>query len=537
MANNKQPPTQPVHLPLGDLATSTLMPPKILKKPTLSLLEKWLSTTELSLRQPKNTLLTEEETRGLATQFISRFGLKTLKDVIVYLNSPRGKIVYALIGKQLAELVAIDEQVMSNQFERRLLEKRGLAFLLMGLLYKREAKARRVKEETVQINEKYAKMPAQKPLANQERKLQPAFDKILLPQKKSALPYSLAAEELEQLLNETLVKSQSLENDMACLEHDIQRSSVKYMHYIKALTLTYKELNKVTDLTTISLHTIEQKIQKITLKMDEESNNVQKLLLNDQDEKAHALLAICNAYNLQIATLKDMISVINGDKILYTPQGKITNSFAEAHFILPKQKKLVFENGTYYLLQVDQDITRLSSEEKESGERAYLRLRPQLMGVKQLVEHNQRLEHKVHDETKSLLLKRSEIIRHEIALLAHQLTKIQATQTSISTPSRQKCLNNSYHHMLLLIGLNPTKDAVDWLKKSQSHAKNTPKFQKELNNLKEGEKIPPSLIKSLLKSRNPGRLWMDMDVLEKGLTDTKTGPSPFSMNPFKKTPL
>jgi len=273
--------------------------------------------------------------------------------------------------------------------------------------------------------------------------------------------------------------------------------------------------------------------------MDEESNNVQRLLLNNQDEKAHALLAICNAYNLQIATLKDMISVINGDKILFTLQGKITSSFAEAHFILPKQKKLVFENGTYYLLQVDQDIKHLSSEEKESGERAYLRLRPQLMGVKQLVEHNQHLEHKVHDETRSLLLKRSEVIRHEIALLAHQLTKIQAAQTSISTPSpsRQRCLNNSYHHMLLLIGLNPTKEAVDWLKESQSHAKTSPKFQKTLNDLKEGEKIPPSLIKSLLRNRNPGHLWMDMDVLEKGLTDTKAGPSPFSMNPFKRTPL
>jgi len=40
-----------------------------------------------------------------------------------------------------------------------------------------------------------------------------------------------------------------------------------------------------------------------------------------------------------------------------------------------------------------------------------------------------------------------------------------------------------------------------------------------------------------LRNRNPGHLWMDMDVLEKGLTDTKAGPSPFSMNPFKRTPL
>ena len=250
------------------------------------------------------------------------------------------------------------------------------------------------------------------------------------------------------------------------------------------------------------------------------------------------------------------MSVIDGTKLLYTINGELTTSFDKAYFILSNQQKIVREGDKYFILSIGQDIERLSIEEKERGERAYLRLRPDIMGVKQLVQHNHRLEKTEHNEAKTRLLALSEIMQQDISLLVKQLTHLQTAQTNttlllkqsrptltpILTPlshSSEKCLTSSYRHMLQLICRNPTPRSIQWLKESQSHANNSPELQKQLNALQPGKPIPPQIMTELLKKRNLGRLWLDVrnpDAMVKELTNAPTAPSPFSMTPFKRNP-
>ena len=178
------------------------------------------------------------------------------------------------------------------------------------------------------------------------------------------------------------------------------------------------------------------------------------------------------------------------------------------------------------------------------------------MGVRQLVQHNQRIEQSEHHEHRTLLSKRSRIMQQEIAFLANQLTKIHAAQADTlfsqnqptvtpgvspsPTPlsrSSQKCLTNSYLHMVLLMSKNPTDHDIRLLKESQ--AGNLPKMKEQLNALKPGKPIPDEVMKQLLKKRDLGRLWIDVrnpDVDVKETSSARTAPSPFSMNPFKQTP-
>ena len=514
-------------------------------------LEQWFAAAELSLR-PESTLA-EADTNlpKLANQILNYFGFQTSQDVIEYLKSPAGKITTALIQKELAEEEAMDRRVMQNVLLERRQYLRRLSFLLLGLLHKREVHAHMLNEETQRANDKRRQTEEQ--LAKQRRATIPSpTDHAYLYRTLAA--YTEATDALEVTLGKKFIECSLIEKALAHIELMIKFVTKKYAQYNDHLDAAYNDIDQWT--LHVPIATVEQKIQVLTTELHLDTAEISKLLDAGDEAAAREKMELSNARNLYISTLLDMLSVIDGRKFMYTEFGERTLNFREAHFIIAQQKKILHKNGRYYLLESSQDSESLSEEDKATGERAYLRLRPEIMGVRQLIQHNQGLEQKEHNEKKTVLLARSEMMQQEILLLTNQLTQIQAARVSIevtlaATPAlamrpvpRQtssprvisNCLSQSYQHMLLLMNSNPSERAIDWLKSNVANTRGTKKLQAQINTLTPGEPIPQPLMKQLLARKELGRMWLNPnkpDIAQRDLAPYAASPirTPFSTIP------
>lgn len=514
-------------------------------------LEQWFAAAELSLIPEPTLALADTNVPKLANKILNFFGFQTSQDVIEYLKSPAGKITTALIQKELAEEETMDRRVMQNVLLKRHQYLRRLSFLLLGLLHKREAHAQMLNEETQQANDKRRQTMEQP--AKQRRTTTPSpTDYTYLYRTFAA--YTEATDALEITLGKKFIECSLIENALAHIELTIKFVAKKYTQYNDQLDAAYSDIDQWT--LNVPIATVEQKIQLLTTKLALDTAEISKLLDAGDDEAARDMMELSNARNLYISTLLDMLSVIDGRKFMYTEFGERTLNFREAHFIIAQQKKILHKNGKYYLLESSQDSESLSEEDKATGEKAYLRLRPDIMGVRQLIQHNQGLEQKEHHEKKTVLLARSEMMQQEILLLTNQLTQIQAARVGIegtlaATPAptmrpvlkptssaraTSNCLSQSYQHMLLLMNSNPSERAIDWLKSNIANTRGTKKLQAQINTLTPGEPIPQPLMKQLLARKEFGRTWLNPnkpDIAQRDLTPYAASPirTPFSTVP------
>ena len=444
-----------------------------------------------------------------------------------------------------------------------------MAFLLLGLLHKRKARAERRNEEALEIIHHHSKAEEQAAIQRQQAAQSSHSNPFL---ERTIDAYSKATKALEGELDNRLHESKSLEKDLAELELNMELTGKKYTHYDTHLDEIYDELAQLTSEGPVPTKTLQKRIDALTQQINLDTDNVSALLDEGKDSEARELMEVSNARNLQIATLLDMLSVINNQKVMYTTEGELTQVFQKAAFILAKEDRLVFKNDRYYLLKSGQDFDALSPSEKTSSEQAYLRLRPEIMGVKQLVAHNQGTEKSEHNERKTALSARSDLMQREILLLANQLSSIQAaradamaslSETSKTTPGIKltplpsspslspappaphkrasshvseppKYMANSYREILQLMRLNPTQRAIDWLKDSMANTRD-PNLQNQLNKLKPGKPISPGLMTMLLARPDLGQL---LTLTKKPITQAapelalSTAPTPFSKKPY-----
>ncbi|WP_412755843.1 hypothetical protein [Legionella bozemanae] len=101
-------------------------------------LEQWFADIEKS-NDPNNS----ETTPYLATQFLSRFGLKNAAEVFYFLKTAGGKETVTMIVRELMEK---EEQIhaIREQNEEAIRRRQHIVFLLMGLIAERDALAKNV---------------------------------------------------------------------------------------------------------------------------------------------------------------------------------------------------------------------------------------------------------------------------------------------------------------------------------------------------------------------------------------------------------
>lgn len=143
----------------SQVETLTLQTPKGKVTLTESQVEEWFANTEKALRaetsQEKTGPVTQESNdRELGAKFLSRFGLKSAKDVIQFLNSPAGGTVKETIAAQWSEREAIKAEQAFELREKEGLRKRQLAYFLAGAMMHKAAKAKELNRAYAEAGKK-----------------------------------------------------------------------------------------------------------------------------------------------------------------------------------------------------------------------------------------------------------------------------------------------------------------------------------------------------------------------------------------------
>ncbi len=535
---------------------------------TASYLEQWFARAESSLHRGKNPLSSQEidaSTPSLATQCLSHFGLQSPLDVVKFLKSPEGKTIITLIGKELAEIAAIEEHAQQDLLEHQRLQKRRLAFLLLGLIYRREARVAELNEEAVHAIEKRSKNAEKEAMRRREATASSGTPAMLdyNTLKRGLAALTEAVNAIEGLLNNKLQQVDALGKALTDVEQAIQLTTIKYTRYGQSLDTAYQEIAQFADAPVLSIETIQQRIDALAKQHEKDYEDIAQLVDNEKINEARELITISAARNLHVGALHDMLSVITGKKLLFTLGGIPTTNFDEAHFILPKTKKLVLDGGKYYLLKADQNFADLSTDDKEDCERAYLHYRPEMMSVKQLVEHNKKLEQKEHSEQKTLLSQRHNAMMIEVAFLKNQMTQLQAARANIDillkttaptvqmiptpTPKPGASRACSYSNMLPSLKKGgkhselATEQAITWLKENMANMPNPKQVKLLVNTLSPGQPIPPELMKHMVANRSLGNAWKfpgipdviqhDLTPFPKPTSAPSTAPTPFPWPP------
>jgi effector protein LidA len=502
----------------------------------------------------------EANTADLAIRFVSYYGLKSPDDVIKFLKSEGGKATLTMIQEKLAEMAAMQERALHELSEKERLAQRIMAFLLMGLLARSEAQTERLNIEAEHRIEDIrgraastetttASTSTSAPREIELRRSLDAYD-----QTSDALQ-----DELDKKLAEAAKLEKQLEKELLKIKNKTDVINYKYGTYTTHVTQIYAAVHGILPSTTISPEQLQGKIQaltsmleKLTEKLQLDAKEITLFVDRGEIDKARSLMLNSNARNLEVGVLKDILAVIRGDKVLYNAQGQVTTKLKDAEFILPKNKKLVVDNGKYYLLKADQKFEDLTVEEKAQGEKAFLRLQPEIMGVKQLIARNKKLE-MGQDQKKDQLLSRSEAMQHEIELLAGQLAQLQAARAGVvmkmqeagftapvptPSPKAVHSLADGYRRMLHLMRNCPSPDAIKWLKASHEGLEWVP-YRTALNALQPGKPIPPALMTQLLRisEGDMAKRWrVNLGPIPDGTpspesADARTAPTPFSMRP------
>ncbi len=489
---------------------------------------------------------------------LARFGVKTPEETRLFAESPAGEaLLEAMIEEALAEIAAI-ENARFEQREHLLHKKLWAAFLMLGLLYKRNAHAHEsinhaLEEFSKALNgEKTLHLQAATPAENVSHELN---------------NYTSPAAQVEAMLHNTIAQSEQLEKQLAEMEPIHQATQAKYATFNSHLDDAHAKFAALmesgpktssTEGSSLAEKT-ETLLKAITQQIFENADAVSAALENDQEEQARILMNTGNALNLQAAMLREMLSVSEGKSIMYDDQHKPTTSFSNAAYVLALENKIVEDNGKHYLLRVGQELEGMTAEERNSAENGFKQLnKEETMSVRRLVHHNHQLENAPRDA----LIAQSDLLQRDLLLLAKQLSTLQEASSKAElalrppakapalkmtpiapsaapTPSPRPAANKeelteSYRHILRLMASSPTPRAIQWLQTTLSGVETSPALKKQLNELKPGMPIPPATMTNLLAMKSVGRAWLNTskpDIVEQDLKTPSTAPSPFSTRP------
>ena len=546
--------------------------PKIDKMPlTTPQIQHWLATAERTLSPAE----INASTPSLAMQFIARFGLRNAEQVTQFLHSAGGKIVEALLHKEAQISEQLNEYTRQQLLSEQQAHERSLAFLLMGLLYEREARAEelneRIMNDILAHNQK-AEETRKEDMKRSQKKPVPIEELT-----KQLAAYQEAEEAIKHLLDKKYTEATAVEDELAHIEELLQEITTQYQQHeqyeqsIEQLFSGFETLKEeLADDAEKIISTVESQIKTLSDELIEGAQRIGLAMENEQAAHHPAMIEPQHARNLHVSALEEILSVLTGRAELYTAEGERTHHFEEATFVLRKDKKLVRDNGVCYLLDNDQALNDLTPEAKTACRKP----EHELFGIRQRISY-QKSQYEVKrtetNEKKSRALLQSEALQQDIFLLTNQLTKVQAASATIriaireaspakeqpplkltppmptpgakSTPIASRYAAQSYHHILKLMKDRPTKQAIqglsEYVMNAGLSAKDRLALQGSINRIVPGRPISPGLMRLLLSRENAMGSPLRHKDLSSGLDNYEpqpTSPSPFSMTPFGKKP-
>lgn len=535
------------------------------------------------LEMPGNLL---QKTDEAISKQIAITGLQTPTEISFYFQSEEGKELVVEIVKEVIEEEEMVQNIREAARKDELQHELVLAYLFYKSLWAREAFARQQMEQ----QEATHHMQSQSEQSKADYKEPPLAEA-------NASIYDTVDNFLQKRLADTLVDTNSLADEFDELTKNIQTTTKQYELFDTYLEEAAEVMNRILHTTSESppeeklptqIQLIEQQIATATAKMEAEASKVSEYLAShtiDEDNIAEvrSQLNISNAINIQIAALRDMLSVVKGESDLYTADGVRTDSFEEAQFILKRTSKIVNENGRLslspadqsterdteaqlalkrtmklvnedgksYLLREDQDFATMSDPDKEAAHQLFKDVEPELLVVKKLTQHNKALDQEEQKVRKSSLSSRSENLQQDILHLANQITLLQAARAGAEAslaetpgttprPTPKPMKNNSvgvFKALGQLMRISSSHEAIRFVQ--QAAHRSNPELDSKLSGLKDPDHKSMELSERELKSLSiaaPKLSPLRAPVDEEIESPEPSSPSPFRtrLTPFNK---
>ena len=387
-----------------------------------------------SEEEASNTFLSrlERNDPSLAIDLIAQNGLQTPGSVLIFLKSESGKLLLDKLAAEWEEKEALLEDMREENLRIAEYELRLLALLLLGLLEADEALAEERLESTQAEQERLHKKDQAHArdveAAEQAKQVSDLTHGIEI--------HERAITGLEAILNQLCDKSQTLQNKWLALEEIIAQAAEQYATFKTALKDADQLADAIGQTTQDPIEQISQleaEIARIEQRFKADAKVLSNYFASGDLTSKEALqqLAKCNAANLQTAAFRDRISVLKGDKHLYTAEGVRTESFAKAVYLVDKTKQLVNDKEGHLCLVAASPAH--NDTDRAQGKEQFLQLKPQLLVVKKLAKHNKTIENETHRASQEKLCQRSERMQDKIIQLNQQINDLYAAKARLMT--------------------------------------------------------------------------------------------------------
>ncbi|BCA93780.1 hypothetical protein TUM19329_01410 [Legionella antarctica] len=282
---------------------------------------------------------------------VGRLGLQTPSTVDALLKTKVGASIVA----QLIEAI-VKKMVELQNFTQEMTKKAAESSFLRGLREEEEDKEADTKKEMFNLQPITPLSPPMKP------------------------------KDMETTIGAQI---QDLNEELDDVNDEIEQKTKLYDDYDKNIKEVDKFV-KTVDLNdkTKALASIESELSRLEGSEEErgkEAAAIDKLINDGQIDEAKKRVNVLNAKNIQIGTLKDMLSVVKGAKVMYNKNGEEVKSFDKADFVVPKDKKIVKEGDEYFLLDKNDE---LSATNRDEAKAAFEREEPEMSSVKNLINTN-----------------------------------------------------------------------------------------------------------------------------------------------------
>lgn len=352
----------------------------LIKQPDIQSIELWAQ----SLIAPS---------KPVSIHDLSAFGLKTPIDVMDYLKSPEGIALKAALALKIAnEAHNLETQRISAA--QQLQQKQALLFLD---LFTDQESEKDNKEQ--QLNAAVVQLKKTS-VTNTPAELQKAIDHYnqLLD----------AADAEEKLINMAIAKLEQKVSDIKNSKKDTSQKYEVYESHINAFH-DFFEQGKMS----LIKETLEDKLNTL-------ADSVSEAIANNKNEQAKELMHLYNALILQGAMLDEVTTTSTNH--YFDEEGKPTNSYKDAHFVIKGDERVVKHEGQYYLLKPGQDLN--SAESKQEALQQFKANQRNIMGIKVLIQHYHTMESEVHEQ-------RINVIKEQISEKETQRTAIRSQITVI----------------------------------------------------------------------------------------------------------
>lgn len=399
-----------------------------------------------------------------------------------FLKSPHGKSEL----QELINILAIEFHALQNAYAEKAMvshmrRQRILAFLLLILLHSRH-KAHARADLNAMIDEQIYKMLHPKPNKTNEQ----AHESMIFGHEYAAMltSYGLVRSILETVREEKVAASEAVFVELSIVQGLKQRYQICAEH-LDQVNHFYDSLAALKEIASKSsrLASLQQKHDETSQRIDEIQELITTYLSDNRDEEAGKLLNYLNGLHLMNVGLEEMMAVENSEKQFLNEDGELVNSSEKAHFILSPEKKLVKEDGVFYLVNKAQDLAQMSQEDKHQAKDHYVKAKPDICCLKQVIHE----QNDVNNRSERLLLSRSDSLQKDIQTLDQQMKLVEAAEASTKalmirpdmnpamTPTprpvgsgkaQSKSLPMTPKYLLALVAQNPSPENVEHLIKT-----------------------------------------------------------------------